>query len=207
MNIWLTGGSSGIGQCLRHALLAQGHDVLAPTRIDLDLAKDFHIHIQDQDVIILCAGVDLGGQQSFCNQSQKDWEETVQINLIANMRIVQQYQQQRADRWGKIIVFGSTVTENFWPGKLVYTTSKLALEGFCQGVRKELPSNIGLALIRPGLTRTGFHRRRHHGAITQEQEQQWYSSMPCLEPDVFVNPVMDILKDRSHRIREMRIEP
>lgn len=207
MNIWLTGGSSGIGCSLKNALLFQGHDVLAPTRGELDLTKDFDINVTDRDAIILCAGVDLGGQQPFMTQFQSDWEDTIQTNLIANMRIMQRYQQQRGNQWSKIIVFGSTVTDNFWPGKLVYTTSKLALEGFCRGLRQELSPNTGLAVIRPGLTRTGFHRRRHHGNITPDQEQQWYSSMPCLEPEIFVQPVLDILEDRSHHIKEIRIEP
>jgi NADP-dependent 3-hydroxy acid dehydrogenase YdfG len=206
MNIWLTGGTSGIGAALKHGLQLNNHNVVAPTRADLDLSRDIDVSIGDQDAIILCAGIDLGGQQSFVTQKQKDWQETMQVNLISNMHIMQQYQEQRGDKWSKIIVFGSTVTDNFWPGKLVYTTSKLALEGFCKGLRQELPKNIGLTVIRPGLTRTGFHRRRHHNNITKEQEQQWYSSMPCLEPDVFVSPVLDLLSDRSHTIREIRIE-
>lgn len=207
MNIWLTGGSSGIGAELVQGLRLAGHLVTAPSRQDLDLDHDVVVDLANHDVIILCAGVDLGGQQSFKDQPQQDWHSTLQINLITNMDIVQQYQRQRGDRWSKIVVFGSTVTDHFWPGKITYTVSKLALEGFCQGIRQELPPTMGVTVIRPGLTRTGFHRRRYHGLITKEQESAWYNSMPCLQPNIFVKPILDIIADREHHIRELRIEP
>lgn len=207
MNIWITGGSSGIGAELSQALKSFGHQVIAPARQQLDLNCPITVDLSDYDVIILCAGVDLGGQQKFSDQDVEDWYSTLQINLMANMQIIQQYQQQRGNQWSKIIVFGSTVTDHFWPGKLTYTVSKLALEGFCRGLRQELSVGMGLSVIRPGLTRTGFHRRRHHGRITAEQEKAWYDSMPCLDPRQFVKPVIDIINDQEHHIKEIRIEP
>lgn len=207
MNIWLTGGSDGIGAGLLHGLALAGHQVTAPTRKQIDLNSEVEVELGHYDVLVLCAGIDLGGQQTFGQQIPQDWRATMQVNLITNMHLVQQYQNQRGDQWSKIIVFGSTVTEHFWPGKLVYTVSKLALEGFCRGLRQELLPTMGLALIRPGLTRTGFHRRRHHARITQQQERAWYDSMPCLDAQVFVRPVLDIINDQQHHIRELRIEP
>jgi len=207
MNIWMTGSSSGIGAKLLQGLVTSGHRVTAPTRQQIDLNNTIKVDLGCYDVVILCAGVDLGGQQSFCEQESQDWHTTLQVNLITSMDIVQQYYRQRGSQWSKIIIFGSTVTDHFWPGKLVYTVSKLALEGFCRGLRQELPPTMGITVIRPGLTRTGFHRRRHHGRISEQQEREWYDSMPCLEPQVFLQPVLDVINDTKHHIRELRIEP
>jgi hypothetical protein len=34
-----------------------------------------------------------------------------------------------------------------------------------------------------------------------------YDSLPCLEPQVFLQPVLDVINDTKHHIRELRIEP
>ena len=204
MKIFLTGGSSGIGHALLHNL-AWDHEIHSPERSFCDLSDQPLVDFNGFDALILCAGSDLGGKTPFCSMLESDWRDTMQVNLLSNMSLIQQFVQSRQDQWAKIIVFGSTATHHIWPGMIPYGVAKLALESFCRALRQEIPATLGISIIRPGLTRTGFNYRRWKGQLTLEQSQQWYDSQPHLLPENFVEPVRQILDDRSHSIKEVTI--
>lgn len=204
MNIFITGGSSGIGACL-HKSLSNEHRVIAPLRQDLDLSAYCLCDLEDFDVLILCAGSDNDGKKLFCSMHDQHWQNTMQVNLLSNMHLIKQFVLARSDQWSKIIVFGSTAADHIWPGMLPYSLSKLSLEYFCQALRQEISKTIGITIIKPGLVRTNFHFARNLGNISRTEADQWYQCQPCLDPDDFVVPVQTVISDRDHIWQEMTL--
>jgi len=204
MNIFLTGGSNGIGKCLKDAL-SLNHQVNAPTRRELDLSVYPSLPLSDYDVMILCAGSDLGGKKPFISMSDDHWQNTMQVNLLSNMKLIKDYIGTRHGTWGKIIVIGSTATDHVWPNMIPYTISKIGLEHFCRGLRQEIDPKIGISIVRPGLVKTNFNMARHMGAVTQEESDQWYHSQPHLSPENFISVIEALLQDQQHTIKEITV--
>lgn len=204
MNIFVTGGSSGIGLCLVRDLMID-HTVTAPPRFDLDLSVYNSVDLSGYDAITLCAGSDLGGRQAFMLMDDHHWHNTMQVNLLSNMQLIKNFVTTRGEQWSKIIVIGSATTDYLRPGMLAYTISKLALEQFCRGLRQEIHRNIGIAIVRPGLIKTNFHSARCLQQISLAESDQWYDSQSHLLPNDLVPLVRSILQDRSHSLREITV--
>lgn len=204
MNIFITGGSNGIGKCLYQSLVSS-HEISAPTRAQLDLSEYPSVPLESYDAVILCAGSDLGGKNLFVDMEDQHWQNTMQVNLLSNIKLIKDYIKSRRDQWSKIVVIGSTATDHIWPTMLLYTISKIALENFCRGLRQEISKNIGIAIVRPGLVKTNFNMSRHMGNISQEMSDQWYDSQAHLMPEDLVPVIENILSDRAHSIREITV--
>ena len=129
MKIFMTGGSSGIGKCL-HQALTSDHEISAPPRADLDLSDYPLVPLAPYDAIILCAGSDRDGKKFFVDMEDQHWQNTMQVNLLSNMKLMRDYVKSRNDQWSKIVVIGSTATDHIWPTMLPYTISKIGLENF-----------------------------------------------------------------------------
>ena len=211
MNIFLTGGSSGIGAEYRQHLESLGHNVTAPPRQELDL-NNFNINeldLKDFDMLVLCAGVDVNGRQPYTKLKTSDITTTLQVNLIANMTIIHKYVQQRFFKpWSRVVVIGSTITEHVFPNFVAYGTSKVALDTFISSIRTELRelqgnNKIGFTVIHPGLVKTNFHFNR--GNVSEEDkhtvyDQNWHMTTPQLLPALDL-----ILNDREHLVKQLSI--
>lgn len=205
MRVFLTGGSSGIGQAINKDL-QKDHDVVALPRSELDLSKPFLALLSDFDALVLCAGADRSGNRPFVDMPDDDWQYNIQVNLIANMHLVKFYLDQRPPNWGKIIVIGSTSTDYAWPGKIPYSVSKTGLETFCQGIQRELPPEIGLTYIQPGLCKTNLRYNRHKGTVPHSEIDAWYAGQNYMVPEDLVAPVRTALDDRQHLLKHIRLE-
>jgi NADP-dependent 3-hydroxy acid dehydrogenase YdfG len=205
MNIFLTGGSSGIGRCIEQNFSAM-HSVTAPNRQELDLSKlSFQLDLSKFDCIILCAGSDVGGKQPFASMMQDDWLNTFTVNFLSNIKIIQDYINSRGDLWSKIIVVGSNITNYVWPNNVPYGTSKVALESFATAINGELPSNIGITILRPGLCKTSFNHNRYQGNVEQAVTDQLYNYHPCMLPSDLLPAIDLVLNDRQHLIKNLEI--
>jgi NADP-dependent 3-hydroxy acid dehydrogenase YdfG len=204
MKILLTGGSSGIGAAIKNSL-GNRYEIDSPNRALLDLSRYPQWPLHDYDALVLCAGSDLGGKTMFEDMQDCHWQNTMQVNLLSNMKLIKDFVKSRSQQWSKIIVIGSTATDHAWPGMLPYTISKIGLEQFCHGLRQEINRNIGISVIRPGLVKTNFNLARHQGRISQQESDQWYASMPHLQADDLVSVVDHILQDRAHMLREITV--
>ena len=72
MNIFLTGGSSGIGKACFELLVQKGHSVTAPTRNQLNLSDPHnieHLSLSEFDVVLNCAGSNIGTYLGFYNNT------------------------------------------------------------------------------------------------------------------------------------------
>lgn len=209
--VFLTGGSSGIGQEFKNHLISNGYDVTAPTRQELDLSKfDIDsIDLKTYDYLILCAGVDTNGRQPFIKLTDEDFVNTVNVNLLANMRLIHRYVQLRYHRpWSKVIIIGSTIVEKVFPNFVAYGTSKVAMDTFVQALRTELTESlgnnkIGFSIIHPGLVKTNFHYNR--GNVTKEEGEALYDNIAHLTTDQLLPTLDQIMNDEKHIIKKVSI--
>lgn len=204
---FLTGGSSGIGQTFNSYMTSQGFYVSAPARTELDLSNfdSLTLQLAEYDYLILCAGVDTNGRQPFINLNESDFINTINVNLVANMKIIHRYLQQRdKNNWSKIIILGSNIVDFVWPNFSAYGTSKVALDSFVDSLIRELAgTQIGLTVIHPGLTKTNFHFNR--GNVAEEQKNILYDTLPHMTPDELVPVFSAILTDKKHLIKKITI--
>lgn len=209
--VFLTGGSSGIGLEFKNHLISNGYIVTAPTRTELNLSNfDIDdVNLSSYDYLVLCAGIDTNGRQPFVKLKASDFNNTVQVNLLANMMLIHKYVQQRFHKpWSKIIVIGSTIVEKVFPNFVAYGTTKVALDTFVDALRSELHESqgnnkIGLSIIHPGLIKTNFHFNR--GNVSETEKNILYDTLPHLTVDQLV-PVFDqILNDQQHLIKKISI--
>ena len=204
---FLTGSSSGIGAEFKQHLLSLGFDVTAPLRSELDLSNfDINnINLDSYDYLILCAGIDTNGRQPFIKLKEQDFVNTINVNLLANMRLIHKYVQQRQHNgWSKIIVVGSTIVSYVWPNFVAYGTSKVALETFVDSLDRELVgSEIGFSQIHPGLTKTNFHFNR--GNIPIEDKNILYDTIPHITTDHLVLTLDSMLNDQHHLIKKVTV--
>lgn len=205
MKAFITGASSGIGKEFYNYLVENNFDVVAPTRQELDLSN-FDINTVDlssYDYLILCAGVDTNGRQLFVNLSTTDFTNTLNVNLIANMKLVHQYVCQRQS-WGKVIVIGSTIVDKVYPNFVAYGTSKVALDTFIDSLSQELiDSAIGLCTIHPGLVKTNFHYNR--GNVVDRDRNILYDTMPHLTTNQLLSAFKQIINDHQHIIKKITV--
>jgi 3-hydroxy acid dehydrogenase/malonic semialdehyde reductase len=206
-SVFLTGGSSGIGLEFKNHLIANGYEVTAPTRQDLDLSN-FNINdisLGSYDYLILCAGVDYNGRQPFVKLTESDFLNTINVNLIANMKLIHKYVQQRFHKsWSKVVIIGSTIVDKVYPNFVAYGTSKVALDTFVEALAQELEGNkIGFSRIHPGLVKTNFHYNRRN--VSEENRYKIYDDIPHLTTDQLIPIFNQILNDQNHLIKKVSI--
>jgi len=207
MKAFLTGGSSGIGQHFKQHLESLGHDVIAPTRQELDLSDPTNINVdlKEYDLLILCAGVDTNGRQEFYKMKPSDFVNTINVNLTSNIILIHQYVQQRLFKpCSKVVVIGSQVVDGYYPGYGVYGTTKHALDAFMNTIKYELKDkNIGFTIIHPALTKTNFNRNR--GNVPEDQVNDLYDQIPHMQTSDLI-PIFDqIIKDKDNLITKVSL--
>ena len=179
----VTGGSRGIGKAIAMQLAQSGHDLFlvaketeglhkAAEEIDAQTGKKplwYACDLRDRDaisvflrdtpnirpdVVVLCAGTFLEG--SLSEGSLEAFNETLQVNLVANYQLIQGFVPRMVGlSKPRIVLIGSTAAlESYHFGPL-YGVSKWALRGFAQNLRAELKCKaIGVTLVNPGGTWT-----------------------------------------------------
>src|SRR5258708_1857470 len=92
--ILITGGARGIGAAIAAECARRGDEVIAPTRAELDLSRPESVEDYLQrissigaDVLINNAGINV--LKPLAEVGGSDWEEMVQTNLKAPLRLIQ----------------------------------------------------------------------------------------------------------------------
>lgn len=178
----ITGASKGIGKATAEVLLKKGASVSLVARDTLKLKKDnpqnFNSLIISADVtkeedckkiayltiqkfgkidaLINCAGIFTGGNLE--NFSGKQFDSIVNTNIkgvfLMSCAVIPFMKKVKR---GFIINMGSKISHNtnVKPGKVLYATTKYAVEGFSFALNKELkPFGIRVSCLMPGLVKT-----------------------------------------------------
>ena len=183
MNILITGAASGIGYDAGLKLAKKGYHVFLTTEDDkqlevlreklegIDNIGTFRLNVNkkedienlkkfDVDVLILNAAVGQGG--SIIDIDMKKIKECYDVNIFSNidiLKIVLKNMLKKND--GKIILISSMLANISLPFFGIYASTKASLTMLGKCLRKELKiinDNVKLAIIEPGIYKTGFNR-------------------------------------------------
>ncbi|MGQ0697646.1 MAG: SDR family oxidoreductase [Panacagrimonas sp.] len=186
----LTGASGGIGRAvalelsrrgMRLVLSGRRHDALADLSTEIGLsggraevvigdltAPQGAERIVSQalalspqlDMVINCAGISHFG--TFEETSSELLESLLRTNVLAPMRLIQAaLPALRGQEKGLIVNVGSIFGSIGFPCFTAYSTTKFALRGFSEALRRELAgSNVDVLYFAPRYTRTAINSDR-----------------------------------------------
>jgi NAD(P)-dependent dehydrogenase (short-subunit alcohol dehydrogenase family) len=180
---FITGTSSGFGRLLTERLLARGDRVAATLRRpealdDLragygDLLRTAVLDVTDAervrqvvddafkalgtiDVVVNNAGH--GVFASVEEATDEQIRRVLDTNLLGSIHVIRAaLPHLRAQGRGRILQVSSAGGQTTYPNFSYYHASKWGIEGFCETVAREIaPFGIGLTIVEPGATPTGF---------------------------------------------------
>jgi short-subunit dehydrogenase len=206
----VTGASSGIGLAVVQRLNAKGHRVIATGRrshaslpadypdiayhtLDLTetgpLQRFIDQHVDGVDRAVLCAGA--GFYRSLAEETARDVEQIVSINLTAQIRFAHALYAKLAARQGRLGLVGS-VAHKGAAAMPVYAATKAALDGFGRALALEWQDRVAVRVLHPGPTSTGMAERAGRPA-------DWLSKL-MLPPHAVADMMIDGLEgNRGYR--------
>ena len=198
--VLLTGATGGIGYSIAKTMKKQGAKlILSGTRqnildrLSLDLGNDTKTIVTDLsskesianlakeaevcfgkiDVLINNAGIT--ADSLFLRMKDEDWDNVININLSASMRLTRQVIKGMLKRKsGRIIFISSIVGYTGNPGQTNYAASKSALVGLTKSIALEVAARgITCNLIAPGFISTPMTDK-----LTEEQKSRIIVNIP-----------------------------
>jgi len=152
MNIFLTGGSRGIGLAIKSKFENLGYRVYAPSRTDLDLlnldsidsiSEDIKANI---DVLINNAGVNHIYNLEDINADAIS--SMLQINTVAPLLLTKNISQYMIKRGGgHIINISSILSYRSKKGRIIYSATKAALNSITKSCALELAKYIYRSML------------------------------------------------------------
>jgi NAD(P)-dependent dehydrogenase (short-subunit alcohol dehydrogenase family) len=178
----ITGASRGIGKAIAEMILAKGGKVAAVSRSLSDLEAAFPNHTDSliaieadittesgvakiieatlarlNSVNVLINNAALNIEKPFHELTTKEFEDTMNTNVKAAFMLSHAALPELKKAQGVIINIGSKISHNtnVGPHKVLYATSKYALEGFSLALSKELKSEgVRVTCLMPGTVNT-----------------------------------------------------
>jgi NAD(P)-dependent dehydrogenase (short-subunit alcohol dehydrogenase family) len=186
---FITGGASGIGFGLAEAFVNQGMNVVIADIEEAALAKAkaslartsnrvhaIKLDVTDRDAYaaaadevarvfgnlhVLCNNAGVASRGLVQNASYDDWDWTLGVNIGGVVNGIRTFLPRMLahKEAGHIVNTSSMAGLGSAPGNVVYSTSKFAVVGLSEGLRKELaPQNIGVTVLCPAAVKTNFNR-------------------------------------------------
>lgn len=163
----VTGASRGIGRAIAARLIEDGIKVIAPTHSEMDLESnesiDQYLKTLPSFVDILVNNAGINRIDLFQNLSDEDLFDTIQVNLIAPMRLTRGIVQGMIGRhFGRIVNISSIWSLVSKPGRSSYSVSKDGLNGFTRALAVEVaPFNILVNSVAPGFVNTDLTQQNN----------------------------------------------
>ena len=200
--IVITGCDTGIGRSLAKSLLQEDYTLVLSyleknpfatennvytKKMDLRKQEDVHDfcryvnNLCREDVslkgVILNAGVALGGPVE--NLPLAFYRECFEINYFGTVAIIQAMIPALIRDKGRIMVIGSMAGRIALPFLSPYASTKFALEGFCDSLRREMnPFGIKTILIEPAAVATPIWNKAKQQDISFVDEK-YRESLDC----------------------------
>ena len=195
---FITGTSSGFGRLLTEHLLERGDRVAAtlrkPEALDdlraehgdrlwiaqLDVTDAEQVHRVVTEAFEALGTIDVvvnnAGYGVFAAVEEADDEQirrVIDTNLLGSINVIRAaLPHLRAQRHGRILQVSSAGGQAAYPNFSYYHASKWGIEGFCETVAQEIaPFGIGLTIVEPGATPTGFGSGLDIAPIMPEYDQ------------------------------------
>ena len=165
--VFVTGAARGLGKAMSDRLRAQGCEVIAPTREELDLASPESVqryveaHLLDVDALINNAGEN--HPAALETISLEAWDRTLAVNLTGPMLLLRAAAEEMRRRGGgRIVNVGSIYAILGRPGRAPYAASKTALTGLTRVAALEYAADgILVNTLCPGFVDTALTRQNN----------------------------------------------
>jgi NADP-dependent 3-hydroxy acid dehydrogenase YdfG len=197
--IFVTGASAGVGQAVSN-LLGQLYEITAPTRNELDLA-DFaaidRLDLSSYDVIVNCAGANVGAYNGWQGNTWENQKNQVDVNFTGALLLAKQYIKQQTR--GQFVYFTSGNIDDPIAYNIFYTASKAALRYSMNTLRKECPGLV-ITEICPGKIRSNMLRQNYQDTKTDTEIEQLYAKGPVLYPVDIAIQVQHAIKYKLDQI-------
>ena len=174
----VTGGSRGIGHAIAAVLSAEGVDVVAPTRSELDLADPASVEAYalslagtSFDILVNNAGIN---EVAPLEQIRDDQLSAVlQVNLLSAFRLTRAVAPQMAARGGGRILNVSSILGLIGrAGRAPYSITKSALNALTRSTAIEYgPAGVLANAIAPGYIATDLTRQNNSPEVLAALEQ------------------------------------
>jgi len=202
----VTGGSRGIGAAVVAQLRADGWDVLAPTRADLDLevASSIDAFLASLGSVTLSALINDAGINPIAplaDITPEDWRRVQQVNVTAPLRLMQHVAPRMAAHGGGRIVNVSSIYSFLGrTGRASYGASKGALNQLTRMAAVEFgPGNVLVNAVAPGFVMTDLTRANN----TPETLERVRLEVPVrrfAEPDEVADVICYLASPRNRYI-------
>ena len=151
MRVLVTGGSRGIGKEICDVFIKKGHEVIAPTRDELDLSKPITANYDKIDILVNNAGVN-----RIKSILEADDLETMQINYFSPLSLFKNcLPHMQKQYYGRVVNVGSIWVDFAKPGRSSYSASKNALQSLSKAITAEYANyNILANTVSPGFVLT-----------------------------------------------------
>lgn len=175
--IVITGGQGDLARAITAAFLAQGEEVAAPSRHDLDVrdavaVQEWFGRIAPPDLLVTAAGITRDAP--LARLSETDWDEVLAVNLNGAMQCAKAAALRMMQAGSGHVVFISSFSALLPPtGQAAYAAAKAALHGLASSLAREWgENNIRVNVVLPGFLDTRMtaqvsterreHVRREH---------------------------------------------
>ena len=148
MRILITGGSRGIGSDICEIFKKFGHEVITPTREELDLSQTFSFIPDKIDILINNAGINII-DSIF---EGENYEEMMTVNYFSPLRLFKLcLPHMKKQNYGRVVNIGSVWVDYAKPGRSSYSASKNALHSLTKAITAEYGAyNILANTVSPG---------------------------------------------------------
>lgn len=236
--VLITGASSGIGEAAARAFAAHGcslvltarradrlkavADAIGPNALAWPMDMKDHAAVdllptclpepfRSLDVLVNNAGHDVGGRRPFAEGAADDWDDIIDTNLRAAMRVTRAVLPGMIARGrGDIVNMGSISGIKSFANIAAYGASKAAMHMFSNNLRTELAgSGVRVLEIQPGPVMSGFAEARLRG--DQAEIERYWSEMsqgaPLRSEDVAEAAVFALTRPAHVTISQLVIMP
>lgn len=166
--VLLTGGGRGIGAAMGELLRARGAEVTAPPRSELDLGNRDSVEAwlarhRTLQVDILINNAGINALRSLEELEAPVWDEMLQTNLTAAVRLIQVFAPGMAQRgWGRILNLSTIFSLVTKERRSAYSMTKAALNALTRSAAVEFgPGGVLVNALAPGYVDTALTRQNN----------------------------------------------